>query len=423
MGESSHHTSTSSRRRDSRSRSPDRSSSRRHRSSHRDRDDDRSHRRDKAKDEHRHRRDRSPSNDDGGSGGPPPGVDELSDDDYFLKATELKLWLYEDRGKKLDSLKTEDARRYFRKFVRAWNAGRLDGALLLPPLSSPSAALDVLELTPNLCMLAAKYYAGIAPGSLPSSISTSHSWSFKKASQADLDAAATVRRSVDGTKARSYDPTAAPGPAPPPSTSSSRAVAGPSRGPQLGPAMPPSSAVERLQMERDAHDSTRAAEREASSAQRRREAREGRHAERDERATGRDRLNASRRDFEASREGGGMMEFDEEALLGGSTGAGGAPAGPGSFEDAVKARERAQSRREDRKYGGEEKRAEMCVVVLVPYRACGRSCALIPSLSPSFSSLAGPTVSLHIGKRRMRRWPCSSSSPHSASAAERRSSD
>ena len=183
-------------------------------------------------------------------------------------------------------------------------------------------------------------------------------------------------------------------------------------------------------MERDAHDSTRAAEREASSAQRRREAREGRHAERDERATGRDRLvekrregNASRRDFEASREGGGMMEFDEEALLGGSTGAGGGPAGPGSFEDAVKARERAQSRREDRKYGGEEKRAEMCVVVLVPYRACGRSCALILSLSPSFSSLAGPTVFLHTAKRRMRRWPCSSSSPHSASAAARRSLD
>ncbi|GAA5923155.1 hypothetical protein JCM3775_007448 [Rhodotorula graminis] len=345
MGESDYHKSTSSRRRDSRSRSPDRSSSRRHRdrsprrSSHRDRDDDdRAHRKDKDKDSHRHRRDRSPSDDK--DGGPPPGVDELSDDDYFLKATELKLWLYEDRGKKLDSLKTEDARRYFRKFVRAWNAGRLD----------------------------AKYYAGIAPGSLPSSISTSHSWSFKKASQADLDAAATVRRSVDGTKTRSYDPTAAPGPAPPPpsSSSSSRAVAGPSRGPQLGPAMPPSSAVERLQMERDARDSTRSAEREAYAASRRRDAREGRHAERDERATGRDRLvekrregNASRRDFEASREGGGMMDFDEDALMSGSTGAGGGPAGPGSFEDAVKARERAQSRKEERKFGGEEKRAEM----------------------------------------------------------------
>ncbi|GAA5905647.1 hypothetical protein JCM8208_005794 [Rhodotorula glutinis] len=346
MGESSHHTSTSSRRRDSRSRSPDR---RRHRSrsprrsSHRDddrdrdRDDDRSHRKDK--DKHRHRRDRSPSADHDGAGGPPPGVDELSDDDYFLKATELKLWLYEDRSKKLDSLKTEDARRYFRKFVRAWNSGRLD----------------------------AKYYAGIAPGSLPSSISTSHSWSFKKASQADLDAAATIRRSVDGTKTRSYNPTAsAPGPALPPPSTSSRAVAGPSRGPQLGPAMPASSAVERLQMERDARDSTRSAEREAYAAERRRDAREGRHAERDERATGRDRLvekrregNASRREFEQSREGGGMMDFDEDALMSGSTGARGGPAGPGSFEDAVKARERAQSRREERRFGGEKKRAEM----------------------------------------------------------------
>lgn len=120
-------------------------------------------------------------------------------------------------------------------------------------------------------------------------------------------------------------------------------------------------------MERDARDSTREADRAAYASQRRRDAREGRAEERDERATGRDRIvekrregNASRRDFEASREGGGMQEFDDDALLSGSTGGAGA-AGPGSFDEAVKARERAQARREERRFGGEDKRAEMCV--------------------------------------------------------------
>ncbi|GJN93975.1 hypothetical protein Rhopal_007038-T1 [Rhodotorula paludigena] len=280
----------------------------------RDRDDDR-------------RRDRA---DDSGDEGPPAGVAELDDSDYFLKATELKLWLWEEKGKRLDSLRTEDARRYFKRFCKAWNRGRLD----------------------------AKFYAGISPASLPSSISTSHSWSFSKASQQELDTAASVRKSIDtGSKVRSYD-SAAP-------------VAGPSRPPPgaggaatLGPTLPPSSAVERLQMDRDARDSARQAERNASSSQRRREARDARDDERDERATGRDRVvekrregNASRRAFEAGREGGGMLEFDDEALLGGETGKGG-PAG--SFQDALRQRDAAQQRRQERKFGKQEERqAEM----------------------------------------------------------------
>ncbi|GAA6021510.1 hypothetical protein JCM10207_005785 [Rhodosporidiobolus poonsookiae] len=333
----------SSRRRDSRSRSPapNRDShSRRHRSrsrsprrsSHRDKDRDnrRDRDRDRHDDERRERRrdkerererDRDRDREDSGSESEvelPHGADQLCDDDYFLKATELKLWLWEEKGKKLDSLKTEDARRYFKKFCRAWNRGRL---------------------TDN-------YYAGISPSSLPSNISTSHAWSFGKASQADLDAAASIRKSIDtGTKTRSYDA----GPAP-------RAIAGPSRGPQLGPAMPPSSAVERLQMERDARDSTREGERFAHASQRKRDARESRDEERDGRATGRDRLvekrregNASRREFERDREGGGMMEVSEDVLM-----------GTGGFQDALRERDRAQGRREDRKRGKEEeKRAEM----------------------------------------------------------------
>ncbi|BGP20017.1 hypothetical protein JCM10213_000601 [Rhodosporidiobolus nylandii] len=327
------------RHRDDRSRSPDRrrdrdedrSSSRRHRSrsrsprrsSHRDRDD-----RD-GRDRKSSRRDRDERSESEGDVELPHGAEEIGEEDFFLKATELKLWLWEEKGKKLDSLKTEDARRYFKKFCRAWNKGRL---------------------TDN-------FYAGIPASSLPSSISSTHSWNFAKASQADLDAAASIRKSVDtGSKTRSYG--AAPGP-----SYSSSAVNPTSRGPQLGPSMPPSSAVERLQMERDARDSTRESERSAASSQRRRENREAREDERDNRATGRDRLqekrregNASRRDFERGREQG-EQDFDDDALMSGETGRGG-PAG--SFQDAVRERERAQQRREERKFGkGEEKRAEM----------------------------------------------------------------
>ncbi|BGO95448.1 hypothetical protein JCM10020v2_007166 [Rhodotorula toruloides] len=233
-----------------------------------------------------------------------------------------------EKGKKLDNLKTEDARRYFRKFCRAWNRGRLSS----------------------------NYYNGISPASLPSSISTSHSWSFAKASQADLDAAATIRRSIDtGSKTRSYD-------------AGSSSVVGPSlpsqRGPALDPSMPPpSSAVERLQLERDVRQSASESERSASHAKRKRETRDARDEERDNRATGRDRLmekrregNASRRDFESSREAG-MQEFDDDALMGGSTGGGGPP---GSFADAVRERERAQQRRDERRKGkDEERKAEM----------------------------------------------------------------
>lgn len=84
---SSHSTSDrdhhSRRRRSSRSRSPERDSDRR--SKHRD---------------HDRNRDRDGDRDRGEDGHPPSGVDELHDeDDYFRKATELKLWLWEEKHK------------------------------------------------------------------------------------------------------------------------------------------------------------------------------------------------------------------------------------------------------------------------------------------------------------------------------------
>lgn len=89
--------------------------------------------------------------------------------------------------------------------------------------------------------------------------------------------------------------------------------------------------------------------------------RESREEERDNRATGKDRLvekrregNMSRKAFEQSREGGGMVEVPEEVLMGGSG---------GGFQEALKERERAQQRREGWKMGHqEEKKAVMLVI-------------------------------------------------------------
>lgn len=130
--------------------------------------------------------------------------------------------------------------------------------------------------------------------------------------------------------------------------------------------MPPSSAVEALQNERDELDLVRQGERSRRDSERKRDSRDRRDAERDERATGRDRVvekrrqgNQSRREFEASREAGGMIDIPDDVLLGGGGGGGGA-SGTGTFEDAIRERERAKQRREGWKQGvNAEKQAAM----------------------------------------------------------------
>ena len=44
------------------------------------------------------RRERREESDDE-EGGPPEGIGELDESDYFLKSTELKVWLDEEKGK------------------------------------------------------------------------------------------------------------------------------------------------------------------------------------------------------------------------------------------------------------------------------------------------------------------------------------
>ena len=58
------------------------------------------------------------------TGSRPPGVDPISEDDYFARTREFQLWLQEARNTFLDELQGDEARRLFRKyFVDKWNGG------------------------------------------------------------------------------------------------------------------------------------------------------------------------------------------------------------------------------------------------------------------------------------------------------------
>ncbi|KAF9478907.1 hypothetical protein BDN70DRAFT_835214 [Pholiota conissans] len=99
----------------------------------------------------------------------PRGASLLSESDYFQKSDEFRLWLKEEKGKYFDSLSGDRARSYFRKFIKAWNRGKL-------PLS---------------------YYDGIAPGSIPATTNTAYKWSFaSKKTRTDDDALRAAREEV-----------------------------------------------------------------------------------------------------------------------------------------------------------------------------------------------------------------------------------
>lgn len=96
----------------------ERTESRSSRRSHGHRDKDESHR----------RRSRSPSLGDEHELHPTLlkfGVQELRQDDYFMRSAEFRTWLGESKGKYLDEVSSKDARRYFDRFARRWNEGRL----------------------------------------------------------------------------------------------------------------------------------------------------------------------------------------------------------------------------------------------------------------------------------------------------------
>ncbi|KAF8174962.1 hypothetical protein BJ912DRAFT_989394 [Pholiota molesta] len=132
----------------------------------------------------------------------PRGASPLSEADYFQRSDEFRLWLKDEKGKYFDSLSGERARSYFRKFIKAWNRGKLPHS----------------------------YYAGIEPGSIPATTNTAYKWSFAaKKTRTDDDALRAAREEVS---AATYGHGAGP------SSSSSSAARASGSGRIQGPAMP-----------------------------------------------------------------------------------------------------------------------------------------------------------------------------------------
>ncbi|KAJ2924361.1 hypothetical protein H1R20_g12741, partial [Candolleomyces eurysporus] len=98
----------------------------------------------------------------------PSGASPLTERDYFQKSDEFRLWLKEEKSKYFDELSGERARSYFRKFVKAWNRGKLSS----------------------------KFYRGLDPGTLSATSNTSYKWAFASKSNADTSAIRATREAV-----------------------------------------------------------------------------------------------------------------------------------------------------------------------------------------------------------------------------------
>ena len=105
----------------------------------------------------------------------------ISEDDYYLKAPELKYWLLTEKQLTFDSLTAKESRSMFRKFVKCWNEGRLDLA----------------------------FYNGLPSQTLEASASyTAHKWGFaKKLSSRD---AAILESTKDSVSVATHVTTKAP---------------------------------------------------------------------------------------------------------------------------------------------------------------------------------------------------------------------
>jgi hypothetical protein len=97
----------------------------------------------------------------------PDSIEPITEDAYFEKATEFRLWLKEVKHKYIDEITSKESRRYFKKFVKKWNDYELDE----------------------------KFYKGMNSTQLGSSDTTRYKWSFaKKLDRMEMD---SVCDSVD----------------------------------------------------------------------------------------------------------------------------------------------------------------------------------------------------------------------------------
>lgn len=67
-------------------------------------------------------------------------IQELSNDDYFLKNNEFAAWLKEEKDVFFSDLSSESARKLFSRFVKAWNNKTLEPRYYEGIASGPRSA-------------------------------------------------------------------------------------------------------------------------------------------------------------------------------------------------------------------------------------------------------------------------------------------
>lgn len=225
----------------------------------------------------------------------------ISLDDFFTKSLEFKFWLKHKKKKFIDQLESSKSKKYFGKFVRHWNDGRLDQDYYNPP----------------------------AHWRTSSASTSSHAWTFTGATTLDREKAKNALREAHLGPSRS-------------SASLLQTDQKPIIGPSLPSNTPSSSNLAEHQFKQDE-------EREAilqEKAHQRRESKRRRQAEKEEesanRATGKQRLIEKRKEkrdaqseYQRTKEDPTAWELDDRSMFGSNN----------SFQDALRARDRAQERR------------------------------------------------------------------------------
>ncbi|KAF9236831.1 hypothetical protein BU15DRAFT_76557 [Melanogaster broomeanus] len=241
----------------------------------------------------------------------PHGVSQISESDYFLKNTEFSAWLKDEKGKYFNELSGERARSYFRKFIKAWNTGKLSDSL----------------------------YKGLDAVAGPAAKQTAYKWSFaSKSSSADAKALQAAREEVgSATYHRSHG-----------GSNGGGSGSGSGGGRVVGPALPSASD---LVLAREVTSEHQAAERDLK---RKRDRAEGKERIEDmvgPKDVGREGMlekkRARRENDRAFREkGDDGFEADESTLLGGGD----------SFRDHIARRDAARKRFEEKRGATREDR-------------------------------------------------------------------
>jgi len=245
----------------------------------------------------------------------PGGAEPIAESDYFLKSAEFRVWLKEEKHKYFDELSGDKARRYFHKFVKEWNRGKLNKSL----------------------------YAGVDPSKQSATSQTAYKWDFaSKRTKAENDALQVTRTEVG---AATYGVGNADGPSMTSGDDRSKRVQGPTL---------PSRADHILA--REAAEEQAAAERVYQRKRDKAEARERIEDMVGPREVGRERMLEKKRERRegdrAFREKGDEgLEMDEGTLMGGGD----------SFKAQIARRDAARAKRgaarEDRMSASQERAA------------------------------------------------------------------